>query len=399
MNNEKKKKAIIIGCGVAGPSVALALKKIGIESEIFEESKKPHHFGILSIAANGFNLLKFFGVHKHVKLDDTSKVFFYKSDGNLFKKLNFGEELRKENGFGQAIIRRENLIQILSDKAIEEQIPISYNKSLKAIHETKEKITATFEDGSEVEGDFLLGCDGIFSKTRKVTFPEAPNPTFSGTVWVGADLDSSISKNFETNAFHMTLGEKAYFGSFVSSNNKITWWSNVPFTKPKVGSELKKISDSDWKNKLIGLHKDDQKVILEMITNTSENYTKIPIYDLIHLPQWSKNLICLVGDAAHGISPYMGQGAALAMEDAVVLAKCLRDIQNIQQAFSKFEELRKPRVEKIIKLSKQSGSTLTTTSSIKRLFRSVILSLILNMSTIKKQNWIFSHKIDWDEKL
>ena len=74
-----------------------------------------------------------------------------------------------------------------------------------------------------------------------------------------------------------------------------------------------------------------------------------------HLPTWHKNTICLIGDAAHATSPYVGQGAAMAMEDAVILSMCLRDIPDVNDAFTKFEKLRKKRTEKIVKTSQQSG--------------------------------------------
>ena len=399
MTHNSRKKAIIIGCGVAGPSVALSLKKVGIESEIYEESEKLHHFGILSLAANGINILKFLGVFNQIKINDSVKVFFYKHNGKLFKKLNLGEELKKKNGYGQIIIRRENLIKILSNEVHQNKIPIAFGKSLIKIEENGEKIKAVFKDGTETEGDFLIGCDGMFSKTREIVFPKAPKPCYSGTVWVGANLDNSFQHYLSKNAFHMTLGKKAYFGSVVSIEDKITWWSNVPVSEESLQNNFQKISEEQLTKKLVDLHAEDNKIIQDFIKSTKEKYTKIPIYDLFHLPTWNKGLACLIEDAAHGISPYMGQGASLAMEDSIILAKCLRDIPNLHSAFGTFEKLRKNRVEKIIKLSKQNGRTLTTSNRAKQILRNFILSLILNMSTIKKQNWIFSYKIDWDEKI
>ena len=106
-----------------------------------------------------------------------------------------------------------------------------------------------------------------------------------------------------------------------------------------------------------------------------------------------------MGDAAHATSPYIGQGAAMAMEDAVVLAMCLRDIPTIQLAFSTFEKLRKERTEKVVKLSIQNGDLMNASNPIKKMFRDKMLSTVLNKSIVKKMDWLFSYKIDWNEKI
>lgn len=109
--------------------------------------------------------------------------------------------------------------------------------------------------------------------------------------------------------------------------------------------------------------------------------------------------MCLIGDAAHAPLPYIGQGASISMEDAVVLAKCLRDIPNIEQSFAKFEFLRKERAEKIVKESQKSAKIYLNTGFMGKLFR-VFSFFILQESNFKRgQNWIFLYKIDWDEKV
>ncbi len=88
----------------------------------------------------------------------------------------------------------------------------------------------------------------------------------------------------------------------------------------------------------------------------------------------------------------------MAMEDAIILAKCLRDIPNWNNAFEKFEKLRKERTEKIVKTSEQSGKFMTSTNPIGKLFRRMLLPSLIK-SYAKRLDWIFSYKIDWDEKI
>jgi 2-polyprenyl-6-methoxyphenol hydroxylase-like FAD-dependent oxidoreductase len=79
-------------------------------------------------------------------------------------------------------------------------------------------------------------------------------------------------------------------------------------------------------------------------------------YDLSPLRAWHEGLVCLAGDAAHATSPSSGQGASLALEDAAVLAQCLRDSTELQYAFATFQALRKARVEKIVQVARRTSS-------------------------------------------
>lgn len=396
----KNKKAIIIGCGIAGPSLAIALKHAGIDSEIYEAVNTPPSFGILSMSSNAIHVLEMLGVYDQVKADDTEGVFFYKHSGKLLHTIDVRDELKKYGNEGGFLTRRADVIKALSEKAIAEDSSIQYGKKLVDIKEKEERVVAVFEDGTHVEGDFLIGCDGPFSKTRNIILPDSPFPTYTGTIWVGANSnDDSITQNLKPNAFHTTIGKEAFFGSVIYPDKKTTWWTNVPYPEKSLKDKFKKIPSKEWTEKLLTLHKDDHKLIHNLIKSANDEYVKIPLYDIPHLPIWHKNSVCLIGDAAHATSPYIGQGAAMAMEDAVVLAKCLRDIPNLSKAFSTFENLRKDRVEKTIKNAQQAGNLMTTRNPVKKLFRNLFLPFIFNKSIVKRMDWLFSYKIDWDKKI
>ncbi len=89
----------------------------------------------------------------------------------------------------------------------------------------------------------------------------------------------------------------------------------------------------------------------------------------------------------------------MAMEDAVVLAMCLRDVPNLNHAFSTFEKLRKNRVEKVVKSAQQSGDLMKANNPLKKLFRNIVLPFTLNKSIVKKMDWLLSYEIDWNEKI
>ncbi|MGI9566326.1 MAG: FAD-dependent oxidoreductase [Nitrosopumilus sp.] len=400
MNNKtESKKAIIIGCGVAGPALAIMLKRIGIESEIYEAVDCLSDFGILSLTSNAIRMLKILEMYDQVKTDDTEGAFFYKQDGKLFLTFDVRDELKKHGNETGFIIRRSQLLQALYQKAISENIPIHFGKKLVDIKESNGDITALFEDGTKIKGNFLVGCDGTFSKTRNIILPDSPSPKYTGTVWIGANAGDSIEYELQHNAFHMTFGKKAYFGSAIFSDKKTIWWTNYPCSEKQLKEEFDSVSEKQWTEKLLEIHKDDPNIISDLIRSADNEYVKIPLYDIPHLPVWHTDSVCLIGDAAHATSPYAGQGAAMALEDVVVLTKCIRDISNLSDAFTKFEELRKDRVEQIVKMSLQNGELMKASNPIKKMFRDKMLSAILNKSIVAKLDWLFSYKVDWDEKI
>ncbi|MGH1522182.1 MAG: FAD-dependent monooxygenase, partial [Nitrosopumilus sp.] len=221
----------------------------------------------------------------------------------------------------------------------------------------------------------------------------------TGTVWIGANTGDLMKYDLQYNAFHMTLGKKAYFGSAIFHDKKSIWWTNYPFPEKQLKKEFKSISEAQWTKKLLDIHKNDHKIILDLIRSADDQYVKIPLYDIPHLPVWHTNLVCLVGDAAHATSPYVGQGAAMALEDAIVLTMCIRDVSNLTHAFAKFEELRKDRVEQIVKMSLQYGELMNASNPIKKMFRDKMLSVALSKSIVKKMDWLFSYNVDWNKKI
>ena len=393
----KNKKAIIIGCGIAGPSLAIMLKRIGIDSEIYESEKSTPDFGILSFTPNAVRSVKILGIHDRMQADPSPNAYFYKHNGERLKTPNMISELKKAKISDGMMLRRSHVIQTLIQKANEDEIPIHFGKKLVDISEENNQVEAIFSDGTQSKGDFLIGCDGPFSKTRKTILPDSPPPRYTGRIWTGGDVDSSVQHDWSSNAFHMTFGKNAYSGTLVFSDKKTVWWTNVPCPINEL-QEFKALSPEILTQKLLKLHKDDHELISKFIKSTKNKHVRIPLYVTPHLDAWHKGRVCLIGDAAHATSPFIGQGAAMAMEDAIVFAMCLRDIPDLNKAFEKFEKLRKERTEKIVKTSEQSGKFMTSANPILKLFKRRLLSYFIK-SYAKNLDWIFSYEIDWDKKV
>ena len=104
---------------------------------------------------------------------------------------------------------------------------------------------------------------------------------------------------------------------------------------------------------------DDAGPARDIIGATTDELAAFPVYDMPVVPTWHRDSMVIIGDAAHATSPSSGQGASLAIEDAIVLAKCLRDCDGIRQAFATYERLRRTRVERVVAYSARVGQSKT----------------------------------------
>jgi 2-polyprenyl-6-methoxyphenol hydroxylase-like FAD-dependent oxidoreductase len=135
-----------------------------------------------------------------------------------------------------------------------------------------------------------------------------------------------------------------------------------------------------------------------MIRSTESTIIAYPIYDIFRQPIWHQGSVVLVGDAIHAISPNAGQGASLAVEDAIVLAKCLRDREELSQAFATYERLRRERVERMVRYGRSAGQGKVMTNAIQVWFRDLLTPFFLKLfANPAALDWGYSYKVDWDE--
>jgi FAD-dependent urate hydroxylase len=202
----------------------------------------------------------------------------------------------------------------------------------------------------------------------------------------------------ESGSYTMIFGKRAFFGYAVALDGDVWWFANLPRRDEPTRGELAAVDPEEWRRRLITLYRDDAGPavrILEATPSTGIGEAS-PIHLIPHLPNWHRGRMALIGDSAHAPSPSSGQGASLSIEDAVVLAKCLRDLSDHRQAFTVFEGLRRPRVERIIKAAARINSS-KAAGPVGRVVRDAVLPLILKMAAGSRQvQEVYSYHIDWD---
>lgn len=395
--NRKAKKALIIGGGLAGPTLALFLKRAGIEAEIYEARTSSEGFS-LTLSCNGLAVLQELGLDQAV-LKEGSAVSRWKMWNGRGKYLGGG--VLAGGGLKSVFIKRVPLGSILSDEVERQGIPILRGKKLEDIKVAEEGgAVATFQDGTSVFGDYLVGCDGVHSRTRQIIDPGFQGPAFTGLINSGG-YTSGVEVPGEPETIHFIFCKRAFFGYHVSPNGFIFWFTNWPQANEPARDAFKDITDAERKKMMLDIYKDDQPFIGQIIEGAE---TTFPFFTSYALPQqpshWHKGPIALVGDAAHAISPSSGQGASMALEDAMVLAKCLRDIPNAEHAFASYEQLRRERTVKMYDVGRRGDSGKHVTGSLQQWFRDMTTPVFLKLfANPKASDWMYSYRVDWEKNV
>jgi 2-polyprenyl-6-methoxyphenol hydroxylase-like FAD-dependent oxidoreductase len=396
--NLQKRKALIIGGGIAGPVAALLLQRAGIEAEIYEARDTPEDYASswLIMASNGLDVLKTLGLDDPVSVDGSPipRMILWSGKGKRFGEVS--NSARSEVGAPSIVVKRGTLNRILREEAMRRRIKIAFGKKLHGIEMTGEQgVIATFADGTTAEGSFLIGCDGLHSRTRQVINPGAPSPEYTGLMSTGG-FTRSLTFPPTPDTLHLVFAKQSFFGYHISSSSEIYWFVTFPQTEAPGRSDVNEIGSDEWQQRMLDLLRKDQPFIREIIGAT-ERITGYPIYDIATQPLWHKGPVVLVGDAIHAVSPNAGQGASLAMEDAIVLAQCLRDIPEVEQAFATYERLRRERVERVVQYGRSLGSWRVMTNPIQVWFWELLMPFFLKRSANPNAtDWVYSFKVDWD---
>jgi 2-polyprenyl-6-methoxyphenol hydroxylase-like FAD-dependent oxidoreductase len=396
--NAAGKKALIIGCGVAGPVVALFLQRAGIEAEIFEARAESIDYGgsFLNMACNGLSVLKQLGLDERVTCQGSPipRMQIWNGNGKRLGEVLNGA--RTEVGAPSINILRSRLHQVLREEAEHRRIKLTFGKKVADLTTRAQGVIATFEDGTTAEGSFVVGSDGVHSRTRQRINPHAPTPQYTGLISTGGFAEhSSFPPTPDT--MHFVFGKRAFFGYHVSAARELYWFVNYPQRSAPAKGDFDMIVHEEWQARMLDLFRDDLPFISEMIRATQTSIIGFPIYDIATQALWHTDRVVLVGDAIHAVSPSAGQGASLAMEDAIVLAKCLRDTDDLYQAFATYAHERRVRVERMVRYGRSTNQAKVVTAPIQVWLRDTLAPIFLTVfANPAARDWLYSYRVDWN---
>jgi 2-polyprenyl-6-methoxyphenol hydroxylase-like FAD-dependent oxidoreductase len=394
-------RALIIGGGVAGPVLALFLRRAGFSPEIFEATTGPTAAGgALGLAANGMNVLAAADVIEQVRDAGVtaSEWLFENQAGKVLAWSPGGDPAR----FGQptVMITRADLHRVLVQQAEKEGVPIHCNKSFVNLNDTPGKsVVAQFSDGSSARGDFVVGADGIRSQVRQAIMPLAPKPVYTGMMAPGGfspSLDSNVRPR-SNQRVHFIFGQNGFFGYFnalTASGPRTAWWSTASAPLPNK-EQMAAAGQSNLRRRLMELHGQWAEPVPQLI-ESAEAMLNIAIHDVPSLPAWSVGRTILIGDAAHAVAPHSGQGASMALEDAQFLAKLLRHSQAValDQVFADFERQRRPRTDKVIALGRRNAQRKEMMSPVAYWIQQQMIRIFVPLTRARREDWLLTYKVE-----
>lgn len=387
--------ALVIGGGIAGPVTAMALQQAGISAVVYEayDTAADGVGGILTIAPNGLAALDVLGATEAVVRvsGPMPALVLQSSTGKKLGEISSPADLPQ-----QRYVSRPALYRALLDEAARRGIRVERGRRLVDVTETGEAVTAHFADGSQASADVLVGADGIRSTVRGLLDPAAPQPRYGGLInFAGQASDTGLAST--GGRMYMVFGKRAFLGYQVADDGSSAWFVNLPQQQMTTTAQARQITTARWLDRLRDAFAGDRTHAPALLARTRPADLLVigPVEDLPRVPVWSRGRMVLVGDAAHATSPSSGQGASLAIESAVQLARCLRDLPH-QEAFAAYEQLRRARVEKIIAAAARTNQS-KAAGPVARVLRDLMMPVFMKrLATPEKMAWQFGHRIDWD---
>lgn len=392
--------ALVIGGGVAGPATAIALAKAGIQATVYEaraESQQQQRGVMLTLATNGIDALRAIDADRRPLAAGfpTASITLRSHTGKRLGATSTGGVLG--DGTVSHTIRRADLSAALRAEARERGIHVEHGRRLVELDEGADGVRVRFQDGSEAEADILVGADGVHSTVRRLIRPEAPAPTYTGLITTGG-YARGVDVATPPGDYEMIFGKRAFFGSATAPDGEVWWFVNIPWRPEPARGEVEAIATDQWRHRLAELYADDAGPALELIAASPDFAPMSAIHTVPRLPRWSSRRAIVIGDAAHAPSPTSGQGASLAIEDAVVLAQALRDLDSPADAFTHVETVRRPRVEAIIRTAARINSN-KAPGPVGRVLRDALLPGILRSAMAQKSAaQAYDHHLEWSSE-
>jgi 2-polyprenyl-6-methoxyphenol hydroxylase-like FAD-dependent oxidoreductase len=384
------KHVVIVGAGIGGPALSIALTRAGIESSVYEASDEPRDDAgaFLNLAPNGLSVLRALGLGSRLEGlgFQNDQLIFHNESGRTLAEVPVGG----------VTVMRGAVSRAIREAAEDAGVRFEFGRTLSSVTAHDSGATARFVEGTTAEGFSLVGADGIHSRTRYSHFPEAPKPTYTGIINLGGVVQTDLPPT--RRAMHMVFGRRGFFGYAVRPGGETYWFSNFAQKEEPARETLMNATGASYRQQLLDVHENDPQEVRRILQALSGPIGAWPVYDILSLPSWHRGTVCLIGDAAHAVGPHVGQGASLALEDAFVLAKCLRDVPDATQAFSTFERIRRGRVEPILRQSRRTGQQKAPTGWLGRRIRDLVLPIFLK-SGARAAHELYGYAVDWEKRI
>jgi salicylate hydroxylase/6-hydroxynicotinate 3-monooxygenase len=354
----KRLSVAVIGAGMGGLAAAAALRRAGIGVTVYEQATRFMRLGAgIQIGCNAMKVLRQFGLEPALR----SGAFYPRSWNN--KNYDTGE-VRFDMVFGQSAEERWGAPYLLAHRgdlhaALAGLVPESILKldhKLTGLAQIRGGgVRLNFANGAAAEVDAVVGADGVHSIVREILFGQ-DQPHFTGRIAYRTVFPAALLNGQPIGDCTKWWGPDRHIVIYYvkPDRSEIYFVTSQPEPGFRVESWSAMGNVSDVQEAFAGFHSEVRAVLA-----ACPSVHKWALVDHDPLPCWSEGNVTLLGDACHPMTPYMAQGAAMAIEDAAVLSRCLGgvDRESVAEAFLRFEATRKPRTSRV-QLSSRTNSWL-----------------------------------------
>ncbi|MBY2944942.1 NAD(P)-binding protein [Rhizobium leguminosarum] len=337
-------KIAIIGAGLGGAAAGALLQHAGFNVQIFEQAPSFSRLGAgIHMGPNVLKIFQRIGMDQKLIDISSTPAYWFSRDGLT------GDYLSRIplEGYGATYctVHRGDLSALQMDTMTPGTV--QFNKRLTRLEDNGSDVYLEFQDGTSARATIVIGADGINSRVRE-TLLGAEKPNYSG--WVGhrAMISAEKLKKFDLTFEDCVKwwGPDRHMMVYYTTSRRDEYYyvTGVPHPAWEFDGAFVQSSREEMLEAFAGYHP-----VIQALIEATDDVTKWPLFNRNPLPLWSQGRLVLLGDACHPMKPHMAQGAAMAIEDAAMLARCLEETgsQDYATAFRLYEASRRDRATQV----------------------------------------------------
>ena len=355
---------LLVGAGLGGLTTAIALQRAGVRVSIYEQAPALAEVGAgLALASNGSLILQHLGLGAVLAdlavVPERGAVKHFRTGRTL---VDIPRDTFQVERFGAPYcqIHRNDLHQALvAAVQSHDRNCLHLGCALEDFGQDENGVTALFSNGQTARADVLVGCDGIRSTVRARLFG-TEDPRFTGYVaWRGLVPMERLAASTVVPDSAVWIGPGHFLRRYKIRRGELLNYIAIARTNSWVEESWLVRSTVEA---LLAEFRDFEPIARAILMATPQNQCfKWGLFEREPLPTWTHGRVTLLGDAAHPITPFLGQGAAMALEDALVFARAIRAASSVPEALARYEQARVARANGVLLASRDTGVQLTTT--------------------------------------
>jgi salicylate hydroxylase len=349
-------KVLIVGAGLGGLAAASCLMKAGYDVEVYEQAPVLAEVGAgIQMSANPMHVLRYLGLEAEVSalgVRPGAYVFRLHDTGEVIQEFALSAEHERQHGAPYVQLHRADLHDLLAEAARKRKADVIHlDRRATGFTETERKVTLHLADGTNAEGDILIGADGLKSTIARQIVGEIPATYTGDAAWRITVPVERLPKPFLPQVMSVFMGPGGHVVCYYLRGGALLNFVGILETEESEESWTMKFPWERLKADFEGWHPAIQTIIDAVDRDQCYRWS---LHNRPPVRNWSTRRATLLGDSAHATLPYLAQGAAMAIEDGAVLARALRQAPSIAEGLDLYQRNRVDRTARIVEQSTQN---------------------------------------------